>query len=95
MVGGKVLERVANGVFDLRAYAIDRFSRIWVPLVPALFFTAGVALFWGRPVSSFDFIGNLLGLQGAIQAATRSSRNYLATDGAQMVTDEEKANLRI
>jgi peptidoglycan/LPS O-acetylase OafA/YrhL len=66
LVGGKVLERVANGVFDLRAYAIDRFSRIWVPLVPALFFTAGVALFWGRPVSSFDFIGNLLGLQGLV-----------------------------
>ena len=32
LVGGKVLERVAKGTFDLRVYAIDRFSRIWVPL---------------------------------------------------------------
>jgi len=66
LVGGKVLERVAKGSFDLRAYAIDRFSRIWMPLIPALMFTAGVAMYVGRPVSLFDFAGNLLGLQCSV-----------------------------
>lgn len=66
LVGGKVLERVAKGTFNLRAYVIDRFSRIWMPLVPALFFTAAVAIYIGRPVSIFEFIGNLFGLQVAV-----------------------------
>lgn len=63
LVGGKVLERVMAKTFDVRAYAIDRFSRIWVPLIPSLLFTMVVALYLGRPVSAVDFFGCLLGLQ--------------------------------
>jgi peptidoglycan/LPS O-acetylase OafA/YrhL len=65
-VGGKVLDRVARGNFDVKAYAIDRFSRIWIPLFPALLLTAGIAYVRGFPVSFSEFIGNLFGLQGLI-----------------------------
>jgi peptidoglycan/LPS O-acetylase OafA/YrhL len=44
-------------------YAIDRISRIWVPLVPALLWSAIVAYWVGKPVSWLDFGGNLVGLQ--------------------------------
>jgi peptidoglycan/LPS O-acetylase OafA/YrhL len=63
LVGGKVIERLAEGTFDLRSYMIDRFSRIWSPLVPALCWSAVVAYWVGKPVSWLGFGGNLLGLQ--------------------------------
>jgi peptidoglycan/LPS O-acetylase OafA/YrhL len=63
LVGGKVIDRLGKGTFDLRAYVIDRFSRIWTPLVPALCWSAVVAFWVGKPVSWLDFGGNLLGLQ--------------------------------
>jgi peptidoglycan/LPS O-acetylase OafA/YrhL len=43
---------------------MDRISRIWVPLVPALLLSLGVALFCGLPASLPDLVGNALGLQG-------------------------------
>jgi peptidoglycan/LPS O-acetylase OafA/YrhL len=65
LVGGKVLERTINGSFDLKAYAFDRISRIYLPLIPALVFTA-ILDCWicGQPFSTLSFVGNLLGLQG-------------------------------
>lgn len=64
LVGGGVISRCLKGAFDLRLFAIDRFSRIWVPLIPALLLSLGVALFCGLPASLPDMIGNALGLQG-------------------------------
>lgn len=66
LVGGKVIERLGAGTFSLRDYIIDRFSRIWVPLVPALIWSAIVGLWLGKPVSWCDLGGNLLGLQGGL-----------------------------
>ena len=66
LVGGKVIERLGDGTFSLRNYIIDRFSRIWVPLVPALIWSAIVGLWLGKPVSWHDLGGNLLGLQGGM-----------------------------
>ena len=63
LVGGKMIERLEAGRFSLRDYAIDRVSRIWVPLVPALIWSAIVAYWVGKPVSWVGFGGNLLGLQ--------------------------------
>lgn len=63
LVGGKLIERVAGGTFDLRSYTIDRISRIWVPLVPALIWSGLVAYWVGKTVSWRIFGGNLLGLQ--------------------------------
>jgi len=63
LVGGKVLQRLEQGCFSLREYAIDRVSRIWVPLVPALAWSAVVGYWVGKPVSWTGFGGNILGLQ--------------------------------
>src|ERR1035438_1061825 len=63
LVGGKVIERVGAGTFRLRDYVIDRVSRIWVPLVPTLIWSAIVAYWVGKPVSWVGFGGNMLGLQ--------------------------------
>jgi len=64
LVGGGVISRCLSGTFNLRLFVIDRFSRIWVPLVPSLFLTLGVALYCGLPHSSIDLLGNLFALQG-------------------------------
>jgi peptidoglycan/LPS O-acetylase OafA/YrhL len=63
LVGGKVLEKVTKGTFLAREYTIDRVSRIWVPLIPALLWSALVAYLVGLPLSMRDFIGSVLGLQ--------------------------------
>ncbi|HTQ51929.1 MAG TPA: acyltransferase [Candidatus Acidoferrales bacterium] len=64
LVGGKVLERVRNGTFDATSYALDRVSRIYVPLLPALLFTMVMCQICGRTISIGVFFGNLFGLQG-------------------------------
>ncbi len=61
-----MVERVTQGTFNARVYAIDRICRIWVPLIPALLWTALVAWVVGFPLSLVDFAGNLLGLQVTI-----------------------------
>lgn len=64
LVGGKALERIAAGTFRLRDYAIDRVSRIYVPLLPALALTAVVAGAIDADRSFGSLVGNLAGLQG-------------------------------
>ena len=64
LVGGGVINRCLKGTFNLKSYSIDRVSRIWVPLIPALFLTLGVALYCGLPVSLLDLLGNIIALQG-------------------------------
>lgn len=64
LVGGKILERSIDGSFDLRAYVLDRVTRIYVPLIPALLISGIVCLvIGGQPVSLLSFLGNLAGLQ--------------------------------
>jgi peptidoglycan/LPS O-acetylase OafA/YrhL len=64
LVGGAAISRMATGSFRSVDYAIDRFTRIMVPLVPALTLTAIVALLIGRSITWRHLIGNLLFLQG-------------------------------
>lgn len=66
LVGGKMIERIGNGSFDLKSYAIDRVSRIWVPLLPALILTGVVAVVVGRPVLLSELMGAIAGLQGVL-----------------------------
>lgn len=66
LVGGKILARLGNGSFDLREYVIDRISRIWVPLIPAMLWSAAVALWLEKPVTGRAALGTLLGLQGVL-----------------------------
>lgn len=60
LVGGKAIERMLAGRFDPADYAIDRISRIWVPLFPALILSALIS-----PVGDGFFVwcGNIFGLQ--------------------------------
>jgi peptidoglycan/LPS O-acetylase OafA/YrhL len=67
LVGGKVLDRVGNGTFDPSAYAIDRITRVFVPLLPALIFTAFVA---GGVDGVWIWCANLIGLQGILAPTT-------------------------
>jgi peptidoglycan/LPS O-acetylase OafA/YrhL len=64
LVGGRLVERWRNDQFDFRRYALDRISRIYVPLIPALIVTAVVSLFLGFAWSWGELAGNLCGLQG-------------------------------
>lgn len=66
LVGGKLLERVLLGSFDLRIYAIDRFTRVWVPLIPALALTALIEIIAGHRLSYRDLGASLVGTQGVL-----------------------------
>ena len=63
LVGGKAVERIAKGSFQSSDYAIDRFARIWVPLVPALILSVALG---AHSEGTLTWIGNLLGLQGVL-----------------------------
>jgi peptidoglycan/LPS O-acetylase OafA/YrhL len=64
LVGGKTLERAMNGKFDGFSYAIDRATRIWLPLIPCVIFTLAVTAIRGEKVNWTEGIGNILALQG-------------------------------
>ena len=66
LVGGKMIERIRKNVFDIRIYLIDRFTRIWIPLIPALLWSAIIAHQVGKPLAWIDFFGNILALQGTL-----------------------------
>lgn len=65
LVGGRGFERVKNGSMNVSSYAIDRFSRIYPPLVAAIVFYYITSLIIpGTPFSWATAIGNLFNLQG-------------------------------
>lgn len=63
LVGGKLIERVRVGSFDVTRYAIDRTTRIYVPYVPALILSGIVWWVAGHGFSLKDFALNLAQLQ--------------------------------
>jgi peptidoglycan/LPS O-acetylase OafA/YrhL len=72
LVGGGVISRCLKGAFDLRLFAIDRVSRIWVPLIPALLITLGVAHYCGLPASLGDLLGNAFAPSRSVLQELRS-----------------------
>ena len=64
LVGGGVISKVMNHKFDIIQFVIDRFSRIWIPLMPAFVLSSVVGLYCGISFSISTLVGNLLGLQG-------------------------------
>tara|TARA_R110000868_G_scaffold28102_3_gene105763 strand:- start:1774 stop:2859 length:1086 start_codon:yes stop_codon:yes gene_type:complete len=64
LVGGRATSKIFSGEFDASNYAIDRISRIMVPLVPALAFTVFVVMFNNEPLNFTELVGNLFSLQG-------------------------------
>jgi peptidoglycan/LPS O-acetylase OafA/YrhL len=65
LVGGQIIRRVKAIHFDIKSYAIDRATRIFVPLIPAVILTAviGICVFGESPHIS-QIIGNMFGFNG-------------------------------
>ena len=57
-------QRAWEGSFSLFSYGIDRITRIYVPLIPALVLTCGIVVYGGGNALPWSFFGNLAGLQG-------------------------------
>ena len=74
LVGGPALQRLAQRSFRLQDFAIDRLTRIMVPLVPALVWTAAVAYFVGQDPKASQIFGNMFGLQGVLVETISSNR---------------------
>lgn len=67
LVGGQVIARVREGKFDLAVYVVDRATRIFVPLVPALVLSAGVnVVVFGNPLDPFQLLVHVFGLNGVL-----------------------------
>lgn len=66
LVGGRTIEKISNGEFVLRDYAIDRFARIMLPLLASLLLYIPVSVFCDIPIKPMIWIGNLLSLQGIV-----------------------------
>jgi peptidoglycan/LPS O-acetylase OafA/YrhL len=64
LVGGKTIERILNGTFNISLYTLDRLTRVYIPLVPALVLAGIVATKQGSPLKLSEFMGNIAGMQG-------------------------------
>ena len=64
LVGGPNFEKMKLKIFQPASYAIDRFSRIILPLFGALLFTMVAQAIMGKPIHWLRFFGNLFSLQG-------------------------------
>jgi peptidoglycan/LPS O-acetylase OafA/YrhL len=64
LVGGKLIERCLTNTFDPMTYAVDRITRIWTPLIPALAFTSVLGYYCGFKLSITVLFCNLFSLQG-------------------------------
>ena len=65
LVGGKLIERVKRDNFEIDRYVIDRFTRIYVPLFPALLLTFFVGWSMGETALAPKILGSVLSIQGA------------------------------
>lgn len=67
LVGGRGLERIKSGTLNVKSYFVDRFSRIYPPLVISIIFYYITSLFVPTAEWSFSIaLGNLLNLQGVV-----------------------------
>ncbi|MDR1543302.1 MAG: acyltransferase [Prevotellaceae bacterium] len=64
LVGGKVIQRLKEGTFEIKSYAIDRAVRIFLPLIATLLFIIAINIITGKPNNALQLIGNLFSLQG-------------------------------
>ncbi|MGZ8336271.1 MAG: acyltransferase family protein [Allosphingosinicella sp.] len=67
LVGGQIVRRLRDGRFDLGSYAIDRVTRIMLPLLPAVVFTAAAGmLFAGYQLDPVQVLGHFVGLNEVV-----------------------------
>lgn len=69
LVGGKSIEKILNGTFNLKNYLIDRGVRIYLPFLPSFFLALVVKVcVLDNPVTLREFIGNLLPFQNILSS---------------------------
>ena len=67
LVGGQIVSRVKTGRFDWATYAVDRVSRIFLPLIPAVLISAAIgALVLGHSPGLLEMLANAFGLNGVL-----------------------------
>lgn len=66
LVGGRAFSRIAQGTFRPTDYAIDRFVRIMLPLIPALGLTAIIRIIVDGSFDIGNLVGNIFALQGIL-----------------------------
>lgn len=66
LVGGKVIQRLREGSFDLKSYSIDRIVRIMLPLLSAILLIIISNTITGQKYTVIDYLGNILSLQGIL-----------------------------
>ena len=66
LVGGKSIERITARSFKPLNYTVDRFSRIAIPLIPALLLSALIEFNINQNFNLSYFLGNLFSLQGIL-----------------------------
>jgi peptidoglycan/LPS O-acetylase OafA/YrhL len=64
LVGGQAFERIIEGNFNLKNYAIDRITRIYIPLIPAIILTVTVESYLQNQIDWFQVISNVFSFQG-------------------------------
>lgn len=62
LVGGIAIDRFLQGTFNPRKYFVDRLTRIYIPLVPAVLFSVVVAALVGMPITWMEVAGTLASL---------------------------------
>lgn len=69
LVGGMSVERFMRGKFDSGKYFVDRFSRIYTPLVPNILLTVIACMVFGFRTNAREVLVSLASLQGAFGPA--------------------------
>jgi peptidoglycan/LPS O-acetylase OafA/YrhL len=67
LVGGQIIRKVQHSTFDIRTYAIDRATRILLPLIPVCVLTAALSVFvFNTDVGCWVLVANMIGLNEVI-----------------------------
>ena len=64
LVGGKAIENIFNNNVNLRSYFIDRFVRIFLPLIASSILVIIIDLITGASIPFFSIMGSFFSLQG-------------------------------
>jgi peptidoglycan/LPS O-acetylase OafA/YrhL len=76
LVGGQIISRVKSGRFDWGTYAIDRVSRIFLPLIPAVAISAAIGvLVLGHSPGLLEIFANTFGLNGIMTETMIENRS--------------------
>ena len=84
LVGGHTIRKMRAGTFDPAAYAADRTSRVYVPLVPALMLTIAIVRGLDLPVQGAGFAVCLCGLQNVFSIKVPGVNGPLWTLGYEI-----------